>query len=221
MQLMWNSCQGRQRKSNNDALAVGRHGNWLLCMLVDAAARSAHSQAFAQHWARQIVTFLLQQPMGVDSQTVMTLLGQEQRRMRDGFLLELASYCLLCLDSQSGQAHAYHVGDCRVGELQPGGIAWWTDPHTLDQQVPGGCRHTLIRSLNAKRFLAPDVTTRHLTPAGTLVMATDGYWAECLQEGSPFAQTQDDASYLTLGAGSWAFDCQSDTDNGFVMTGLS
>lgn len=218
MQLEWNSYQGRERVSNNDAVAVGWQGKWLLCMLVDAAARSDKSQAFAQHWARQTLRHLLQQPIEIGTGAVTTLLGQEQQRLRDSFLLELGSYCLLCLDTESGQAHTYHVGDCRVGQIQAEGIAWCTAPHTLDQQVADGCRHTLTHSLNAKRFAVPEISTFQLLPTGKLLMATDGYWAECLQGENPYAQTQDDASYLTLENGAWAFDCQSDTDNSFVMT---
>ncbi|GAB3373956.1 protein phosphatase 2C domain-containing protein [Azotobacter armeniacus] len=218
MQLIWSSRQGRQRASNNDALAVGRKDTWLVCMLVDAAARSVHSQRFAHYWGRQIVAQVLQEPLVNDGHSIIALLSREQAQLRDRFLLEIASYCLLCLDMETRNAQTFHVGDCLAGEMQGGAISWWASPHTLNQEVPAGSRHTLTRSLNARRFAVPDVTIRHVPPGSTLVMATDGYWAECLLEGCPFGETQDDASYLTLEEGPWTFNSLSDTDNSLVMT---
>ena len=218
MQLLWRSCQGSERTSNNDAVAIARQGEWLLCHLVDAAARSDQSKIFAGHWASHIIGSLLQHPVNADQQAVLSIFAQEQRVLRQHFLGEIASYCLLRLNMRTRVAQVFHLGDCRVGLHQAEAIEWQTTPHTLDQQVQEGSRHVLTRSLNARSFVAPDIVEFEVPASRALLMATDGYWAESLKEGQTFTQTRDDASCLTLTTGEWAFTCQSDEDNAFVIT---
>lgn len=224
MRLIWRSCQGRQRGSNSDALAVGRKAGLLVCVLVDAAERSADSQHFARYWGERVVTQLLAEPDPHGFDAVVSMLRREQAPLRERFLMETASYCLLYLETETGIARIFHIGDCLAGQVEAGDVSWWVSPHTLDQEIPGAneCdRHLLTRCLNARRFAEPEITTKQVPEATPLVLATDGYWAESLREGVPFGETQDDASYLIVEAGSPGFTNHSDTNNTFITDGHS
>src|SRR5690606_9671564 len=102
-------------------------------LLVDAAERTPASREFARHWGQRVVPQVLAGWNG-DDETILALLQQEQRTLRHEFLLEVASYCLLCLDTETATARTYHAGDCLAGERQGGMVLWWTSPHTLEQE---------------------------------------------------------------------------------------
>lgn len=216
MRIHWSSRQGTQRKSNNDAVTIGQLGHLLVCLLIDAAERTPCSQHFARQWGLQVVPKVLEVWQG-ESKPVLALLSAEQSVLRNRFLLELASYSLLCLDEQTSMYQVFQVGDCMAGEHQGNDLVWWTQPHTLaqssaDQRDPD-TRHLLTRSLNARRFCPPEVHTRDLSPGTQLIMATDGYWVECLQDGKLPGNCHDDASYLQIEPGNATFSHDSDTEN--------
>lgn len=216
MHLTWRSCQGWQRRTNNDAMAYTRKQDVLLCMLVDAAEKSINSQSFARYWAETVIQALICEPCTDSDAMVLGILENEHRRLRESFLHEVASYALLTLDANSGAARGFYVGDCLIGHVTDTAPAWWYQPDTLDIACGGGSednRHTLTRSLKARRYTPPKVVTRDVASGDTLILATDGYWAECLIEGGTFGTTQDDASYLTVKVGEWAFTTSSRSNN--------
>lgn len=146
---------------------------------------------------------------------MLEILKKEHQHLRENFLHEVASYALLALDANSGAARGFYVGDCLIGHYSDTGPAWWYQPDTLDIACGGNGdnRHILTRSLKARRYTTPQVVTRNVASGDTLILATDGYWAECLSEGGTFGATQDDASYLTVKVDEWAFTSSSRSDN--------
>lgn len=216
MRIHWSSRQGTQRERNSDAVTLGQNRQLLVCLLVDAAERTAASQTFARHWGLRIVPQVLATWRG-QPDPVLALLNDEQGALRRDFLLEVASYSLLCLDRDMATVHVFQVGDCLVGERQGDALEWWSRPHTLATWPPAQndshSRHLLTRSLNAKRFCLPELHIRPFVPGTRLVMATDGYWAECLQDSMKQGNCLDDASYLQIEAGDATFSHDTDTDN--------
>ena len=220
MHLTWKSCQGWQRRTNNDAMAYARKQDVLLCMLVDAAEKSSGSSSFARHWAETVIRALSSEPCIGPDAVVLEAIKNEHQHLREHFLHEVASYTLLTLDANSGAARAFYVGDCLIGHGTDTGPEWWYQPDTLDIAYSGNGeenRHILTRSLKARRHTTPQLVTRNVASGDTLILATDGYWAECLSEGGTFGASQDDASCLTLKVGEWGFSSSSRCNNSFCM----
>lgn len=225
MQAHWFSRQGRSTRTNNDAAALGFKGHYLLAMLVDAADRGTNGQGLARHWSRAIVDAALAGTQPPDCASIIRLLRKQQRELRHQFLHEIASYCCVLIDLQACQLHILHTGDCRVGIRQPGGrLEWLITPHTLSNQPfsPGRFPaatfgHVLTRSLNAKRFYTPDYYTTSYDPAADILLGTDGYWNEHLEQGGDIHQLQDDASLLCIAPGTAAKSLKTDCDNFFII----
>ncbi|MFV0455629.1 MAG: PP2C family protein-serine/threonine phosphatase [Pseudomonas sp.] len=225
MQVGWISHQGLQRRSNNDAAAVGRKGGYLLAMLVDAAEQG-NGQALARHWARTVIGTALAAELPPDTASLIRLMRAEQQQLRRHYLHAIASYCCALIDLQHRQLHLLQVGDCLAGiQRHDGNIDWLTRPHNLKEQLiwqdytldtPNN-RHLLTRSLNARRFYSPECQTVTLPPDVGLILCSDGYWYEHLQQGVGLEEVEDDASMLRLGLAEPGLWQQTDSDNLFTI----
>jgi serine/threonine protein phosphatase PrpC len=221
MNITWQSHQGQQRRSNNDGVAIGyvekciqqtalaSEQRYLLAMVVDAAEKSRRGQVFAQHWANTIIHKATNTPAYTSPELLMELMQQQQKRLRQQYLHDIASYCLLRLELNSGSFQLLNVGDCQAGIQCGSNIDWLVTPHQINQ-------HYLTRSLNAKRFLRPDSIESTLAPNDRLLLCTDGYWHEHLQQKVPAKQLADDASVLTISHGQQCLKMNTDTYNLFV-----
>ncbi|MCD1588194.1 SpoIIE family protein phosphatase [Halomonas sp. IOP_14] len=224
-QASWFSRQGGERARNSDAAAVIQREHTLLAVLVDGAEKGPNGLELARHWANVSAQALLQTPNGASSE-MMKRLREEQQRLRHTFLHDIASYCMMALDLKTRKVQLWHCGDCLVGVQHGEEIRWLTAPHTLAMQ-PGlsplssndehlARQQRLTRCLNARRFTAPDHCMLTLPPGQTLLLATDGYWQEHLEVGTPILGLCDDASLLSLpteGRLHGYISQHSDTDN--------
>jgi serine/threonine protein phosphatase PrpC len=94
---------------------------------------------------------------------------------------------LLIYAAESDSISVIHSGDCVLGELdRHDGVNWRTSPHTLTNalvEMPlkdiaqSATRHLLTRSFRARGFELPDIV-KLPEFSGSLVLATDGFWAE-------------------------------------------
>ncbi|MFS8171235.1 protein phosphatase 2C domain-containing protein [Vreelandella titanicae] len=207
MQANWFSRQGCERERNSDAAAVIQLEHTILAVLVDGAEKGPNGAELARHWAHVSAQALLQISNGASSE-MMRCLKEEQQRLRHTFLHDIASYCMIALDLETLEVQLWHCGDCLVGVQHGEEIRWLTTPHSLAMQ-PGlsplgsndeylARQQRLTRCLNARRFSAPDHYMFTLPPGQTLLIATDGYWQEYLNTGTPLQQLCDDASLLSL-----------------------
>lgn len=206
MDITWHSRRGRQRRANCDDVTIEYTPNYLLAMLVDAAEKSPRSQRFAQHWASNIIHQAISLGDYGGPERLMGIMHQQQKQLRHEYLHEIASYCMLRLDLKSGCFQLLSTGDCQAGIQGSGPIDWLTTPHRANQNL-------LTRSLNAKRFLRPDIIESTLAPGVSLILCSDGYWSEHLQQQTPFNQLTDDASVLKLAYGKTNLSATTDTDN--------
>jgi serine/threonine protein phosphatase PrpC len=203
MQVHWTSRQGRQRQLNCDAGALAVTSTQIIAMVVDAAEqRGPRPQHFANYWAQTITYQLAQSGSPVKADQACAILQQAQGQLRNDYLLEIGSYCLALLDTQGGKGVLLHAGDCIAAASQPDQPPrWLTEPHTLAQQAwiqAPADRHRLTRSLNARRFTLPQCTEFSLAADDYLLLCTDGYWAEHLNEHKAITQLEDDASALRI-----------------------
>lgn len=221
MQIGWTSHKGKERLSNNDAAALGRKGNYVLAMIVDAAERG-DGQGLARHWSRTVIELALGESQQLSLAGLAGIMRAEQRRLRQNHLHAIASYCCVLIDLSQQLLHVANVGDCLTGVQLPGAsINWLNRPQNLHNQAiwPEDARqieesrHLLTRSLNAKRFHAPHCLTTNLPRNARLLLCTDGYWHEHLQSDSDLQSSKDDASVLSLENGEPTIELRSDCDN--------
>jgi len=216
----WQSHQGQQRRRNNDAVAIGyvqrtvtnSAKRCLLAIVVDAAEKTNRGQVFAQHWANTIIHKATNTSAYTSPELLIELMHQQQKQLRHHYLHDIASYCLLRLELNSGCFQLLNVGDCQAGiqhNQQSGDVEWLVTPHQINQ-------HYLTRSLNAKRFLRPDIIESTLVENDQLLLCTDGYWCEHLQQKIPIGQLADDASVLTISHGQQQLSMTTDAYNLFV-----
>lgn len=198
MQANWFSRKGSERTRNSDAAVMGQQDQYVFAVLVDGAEKGPRGAELASHWAgvafHALAEFSVPSPTAINAR-----LKHEQGQLRQRFLHDIASYCMVSLDLETLAAHIWHCGDCYVGLRYESQTQWLTTAHILAQQpgIPSSHliaerdRHAqqLTRCLNARRFRAPDYQSLILEQGQALLLCTDGYW-----QGLP----RDDASLLTL-----------------------
>lgn len=206
MYWQWITRQGNERSTNNDAVAVLDVSNYFFTIIVDAAEKGDKGSALATYWA-QTVTQNVSNIATPTSDAIIELMQKKQLTLRDKFLHEIASYTAILYDKNINEGHAIVCGDCRLGLQQAGDITWLTNVQTLansdgssfgPKHLEKESRHTLTRSLNAKRFAQPEVLTITLPEGAVWLLCTDGYWAEHLGENKRWNQLADDASCLKI-----------------------
>ncbi|WP_284450084.1 hypothetical protein [Spongiibacter tropicus] len=246
MQISWTSQQGRKRQQNSDAAAVGYCGEFLVATIVDAAERETsgkvltgtneRGERLAQYWATTCTETILGVGSVNDTERVIAQLAEHQKTLRECFLHDIASYAVLILNEESGALKWLFTGDCRIGFQHSGGdTEWLNTPHRLEnaeiykqaadrqeklqtsteKQI---AQHTLTQSLNARRFLLPELFEASLPANANVIAATDGFWCEHLFTGTPLGNLEDDASWLTITPGKRSVHETTDSPNFHLLT---
>jgi hypothetical protein len=246
MKMTWSSRKGKSRRLNNDAVALAYAGDFLIAIVVDAAEKTRGNRLLfglnpqgnrlAAHWADSCAHTLASAPERLTSeQQVIDQLAVLQKSLRQYYLHDIASYGVLILHRQSGAADWYFTGDCRLGiESAQGDVEWLGTPHRAENvptlpadnsraASPGlmqAARHTLTRSLNAKRFAQPELLKTRLAPNTAepmkFLIATDGYWCEQRQNSQSCVALNDDASLLTIAHGPQSLTLSTDAPNALI-----
>lgn len=225
MRSSWWSRRGRERSRNSDAAALGQRGRSVLAVLVDGAEKGPGGAELARYWVKVGFQALAEESLD-SSGSILARLEYEQAQLRDCFLHDVASYCLVRINRRTLLGEVWHCGDCRVGIRQQSGTRWLTTPHTMAHQ-PGlpSCvwaeeearrARTLTRALTARRFETPEHISFELHGGQKLLLCTDGYWQEQTKIATAPYRPLDDASLLTISPETGTFDNadqDSDTDN--------
>ncbi len=243
MKISWKSRKGQARRLNNDAAALAYIDDYLVAVVVDAAEKSQgerlvfgvnpQGKRLAAYWADTCVQTLSAAPEILATEHGVTrLLAGMQKCLRQYYLFDIASYGVLILHRFSGVADWYYTGDCRLGiDAVSDGLQWQGTPHRIDHFIRANtnrsasssafqqvARHTLTRSLNAKRFSQPELMKVRMDQENAdspkLLIATDGHWCECLSRTLP---AEDDASLLTIAYGPQDLKLDTDAPNLFVI----
>lgn len=206
MRIDWFSQTGSDRANNCDAACYGLLEQAIAIAIVDAA-ESEKAQEFASYWAKTLVAAANTSGYSKDSSGLLNELENAQAELRHTFLHEIASYAMAVIHPQSGEGALLSAGDCLVGisaksAVDLESVSWLNPPHTADRQMSqmgelpspaSGIEHVLTRSINAKRFVAPDITGFSIREGQKLVMASDGCWREPAS-----SEESDDSSRLSL-----------------------
>jgi len=192
--------------SNNDAVAVINGKTFFFAILVDAVEKSDKSNQFASFWAKTIANSVLSMGTCPPVELLLNIMRNAQKLLRQQFLHETASYIALIYNKSTQESQVFVCGDCRLGFVS-NEVQWLTKPHTLLTAFDGSLgnvkkdlitRHTLTHTLNAKRFIQPEIVSIISLQNERWLLCSDGYWAEHLDENISWEQLQDDASCLTI-----------------------
>lgn len=239
MNITWTSQKGLHRRSNSDAAAVGYSQEYLVIVVVDAAEKSINGRLIAgtndkrkrlaQYWADSCMCELVVTNNYKKEEALVNCLHEKQKGLREHYLHDIASYGVFVLNTKSGEFDWWFTGDCRLGiQTDRSDIKWLSTPHRLEnspllsnegaqalenEQDQLTARHTLSKSLNARRFYRPEKVSSLLASGQSIVIATDGYWCEHLIGSTSFDSLEDDASLLTIKPGKRVLKLKTDTPN--------
>ena len=212
IEARWLSQKGTRTDDNRDhAGFAGRNGEFL-AIVADGATNGSNNGGYA----RAIVEAVVDRFAGADDawgrEVMQTKLREIHRALRKSFPTGSASIIVFHV-TDKGSLTVLHSGDCLLGR-HDGQVHWQVKPHTLtnaladmplDAIARSPTRHLLTQSFRSREFMAPDVLAEKIA-SGTLLLATDGFWAELSESeqevflggGQSAASERDDRSVLRL-----------------------
>ncbi len=220
MEIIWRSRRGNMRNRNNDAAALWLTSEGMAACIVDGAQKSGSGgglerKNLACYWAESLVDEIRLLGAGCSNREIHNMLVRLHRGLRPAYIKDIASYQLIIIDNESC-LRVFHVGDCRLGFGDANGMSWITNPHRLIDELPDICglsqfdiddaTSCLVRSLNARRFIAPDVVNINFDCERPLLLGTDGYWYEVFSRQVAQHDADDDSSCLILTPSLGEFD---------------
>jgi serine/threonine protein phosphatase PrpC len=230
LNVTWTSRRGRAREDNRDAGGLLHSGPITFAVILDASNRGPKGAEFGRQWIKHVLDAVAA-VAGTDPTIVLSAMRDAHSLLRSSYPCEVASYSALLLRHDLHKAWAIACGDCRIGsKREPDGtIEWLTPVHTLanktgepftTEHALSPERHTLTRSLNARRFACPDIIELDINAIQCWLLATDGYWIEHLIAKVAQEKLNDDASCLQLRVAMSDSYVDSDCDNWYVLSRL-
>ncbi|MBB3650125.1 serine/threonine protein phosphatase PrpC [Rhizobium sp. BK619] len=184
IEARWLSQKGTRTDDNRDHAGIaGRHGEFF-AIVADGATNGSNNGGYA----RAIVEAVVDRFAGTDDawghELMQAKLREIHQALRTSFPTGSASIILFHV-TDKGSSTVLYSGDCLLGR-QDGQVHWQFKPHTLanaladlplDAIARSTTRHLLTQSFRSREFMAPEVLAEQ-TASGTLLLATDGFWAE-------------------------------------------
>ena len=229
MNYRWLSKKGLERDQNNDSALIVDTDCSFFAVLLDAAQRNERDNAFLHYFMREIRAEILTPEKPSETKDLIESLIRIQTGMRNQFMHNTASYLIVRLPKQDSgfPASVIQCGDCRLGIRKENTILWQTNVHTAanpdgsfftTESANNPARHALTRSMNARRFLPPDVQYIDSKDVNAWLLCTDGYWADHLMANTSWELLADDASCLEISAHITDSSLESDADNLLCIT---
>jgi serine/threonine protein phosphatase PrpC len=215
LQYEWLSFKGTLTKDNRDYCGIAECQNVGLYIVVDGATCGPRGGELAQCLTRRIVDSFCSFGEEITNTHICNFLREIHRELHREFCADTASYFIVA-QKNDGTVLTSYAGDCRLGTIvENKGIEWLSQPHTLANAIKGlkdtelaahPSRHLLTRSFG-RRFEMPQQDQFPDLPNGSLIIATDGFWADLsedeqkmfLEDSSAFGEGgRDDRSCLML-----------------------
>ena len=183
---LWHSKQGSFTTDNRDYCGIAKNNSSILYLLIDGISKSPNGGEFAKEFVHLFLDIFVGSDELQSENTLQSILKKVHETLRRKFPADSASYILALHNGDS--MVTLHAGDCRLGTItNDGRINWLTPVHTLANAIifltdnelrlhPD--RHTLTRSFKAKRFEPGIVNHFPLLASDSLILASDGFWAE-------------------------------------------
>ena len=194
VELSWNSRQGKRTEENWDYCGVGLSSDAVLCIVLDGSTSGPTGGEFARQIARDLIDWFVDTDGNVMADALIERLRHIHENLSPKFRSDSASYVIALIEDEKPVV-VLHAGDCLAGrhdEKTP--VSWLTRPHTLANAIEemsiaaiAECpvRNRLTRSFRAREFMAPEKTEIILGNGDTLLVGTDGFWAELDPEDRP------------------------------------
>lgn len=186
LEMSWRSEPGTQTDDNRDFCSVGMRPDSTLCIVLDGSTEGQGSGVFAASIARSLIDWFITVDQVTDY-AILEQLRQIHAAQTVKFRQASASFVIAWIDG-SGHVQFFHAGDCLIGSMRgEAWIEWEMRPHTLanvfqnlsiEEIAASPVRNRVTRSLRAKSYMMPDEGALTLRADMTLVLATDGFWAD-------------------------------------------
>ncbi|WP_421423589.1 PP2C family protein-serine/threonine phosphatase [Agrobacterium rosae] len=212
IEARWLSQKGTRTDDNRDHAGIaGRHGEFL-AIVADGATNGSNNGGYARAIVEAVVDWFAGADDAWGREVMQTKLREIHQALRKSFPTGSASIIVFHV-TDKGSLTVLHSGDCLLGR-HDGQVHWQVKPHTLtnaladmplDAIARSPTRHLLTQSFRSREFMAPDVLAEKIA-SGTLLLATDGFWAELSESeqevflggGQSAAPERDDRSVLRL-----------------------
>ena len=211
--FLCHSQQGENNASNGDYTSVFDFDEGVLILLVDIATASPLDEAEFISSLRKLVQQLVSTETMRSPDLFLGTFQQIVAELKMTFKIGCASLITAYVSKTSTSVWGYNIGDARVGKLVQDNITWLTNVHTganplgeffTEEMKSRPQRHLLTRSLNMQRPFNPDYFEIDVSDKDSLVIASDGFWAELSahQQHLLLSQrkvaTNDDCSFLKI-----------------------
>lgn len=211
--FLCHSQQGKNNASNGDYISVFEYEEGVLILLIDIATASTLDEAEFIGSLYKLVQQLVTTETIKSSNIFLGTCEQIVAELNKAFKVGCASLITAYVSKNSTSVWGYTIGDARVGKLGGDDIAWLTNVHTganplgelfTEEMKSAPQRHLLTRSLNMQRSFNPDYYEIDVSDIESLVIASDGFWAELSvhQQQLLLSQrkvaTNDDCSFLKI-----------------------
>ncbi len=183
----WQSIPGNITSDNRDYCGIAERPDATLYAVIDGATQGPFGGDLAKALARHLVDQFLELDGPFTESQISYLLQHIHVVLRRQYPADSASFFIM-VQTNDGTMVTAHAGDCRLGRLKPDkSIEWLSRAHTLANAlgdlsdsalIASPNRHSLTRSFSSGRLPDPEYGQFALLPDDTLLIATDGFWAE-------------------------------------------
>ncbi|GMM77350.1 PP2C family protein-serine/threonine phosphatase [Vibrio alginolyticus] len=206
------SNKGKTREQNKDMYALIHNEDATLIIAFDISTSSPATTEITEMFVNEVES-------GLASSSPSQVSDVEQQlhlafnKVKSEFKVGKASVLVFFFLHQQVTMSCLHAGDVRLGQYSEGkAIQWITNVHTganalgqffEDSMLQDESRHVVTRCLNLQRNLNLEKTEFEITES-QLIIASDGFWAECPNEEQQSIiqgkqpSTEDDCTVLVL-----------------------
>jgi serine/threonine protein phosphatase PrpC len=185
--FLCHSQQGINNASNGDYISAFEYEEGVLILLIDIATASPLDEVKFVGSLNKLVQQSVTTETIKSSDIFLSTFEQIVAALKEVFKIGCASLITAYVSKNSTSVWGYTIGDTRIGKLGGDDIAWLTNVHTganplgeffTEEMKSAPERHLLTRSLNMQRPFNPDYYKIDLSDKQSLVIASDGFWAD-------------------------------------------
>lgn len=183
----WITQKGNLTEDNRDYCGIAQRDNAELCVIADGSSQSSQSGELAAVFVQSLADRFLSQPYLASADQVAAFINEFLLGLNGKYAAGRLSFLIL-LDFGGSEVFTLHAGDCRLGRRSnEESVTWLNRPHTLANAIDDiddatlaqhENRHVLTRCLRSGRQCEIEFGQHSFSEADSLLIATDGYWAE-------------------------------------------
>lgn len=187
VEIHWRSERGGQKNGNQDYCGVGLRPEGVLCVVLDGFSTKPKSGELVRLVAKDLIDWFMSSDKQVSTDELICQMREIHKERLPILLQASASYLIVLIIHEQPPVILYS-GDCLMGYLdKKSTIHWQIQPHTLAnatcnlpiaELAESALRNKLTQSFRANQYMIPNNMSVSAKKGETLVIATDGFWAE-------------------------------------------